>query len=393
MVELTKEEEEILDGSLGEALAEAMKVVVKVGEALEAEKLVPISHAHVSGISYKNIGEAGLDFLSSLAEMGAKVMVPSTINPAVMDVEKWREMGVTENVAEKQRAILNALKSMGFKLTLTCTPYLYERVKRGSQVAWAESNAVLYGNSVCGLMTNREGGPLALMEALVGRAPYTGYRLKERRKPDFVLDVCSIRDKIRDKFLYPALGYYLGLSASEYTPAIRGLRPEDLTNEKLKAMLAAAGASGSLTFVHIEGLAPQVPAESVQVERPNISDLLSCLPAPFSDEGDVLMGCPHLSPSELAWLAEIVSKYGKPKRRVIVFSARQSLRYASHAIRLLRSMGIEVYFDTCMVVADLHAMGVSECTVDSAKAAYYLASQGYDVRLFSRRDIRRVLYG
>lgn len=380
----------MLNGEMGEAVAKAMKVVVKVAEALDASRLIRIEHAHISGVSYKNIGDSGLRLLKQMAELGARVSVPSTVNPAGMDLDRWREMGVSESFARKQLEIIVTLEKMGFKTTMTCTPYLYEKVKRGSQVAWAESNAVLYANSVCGLYTNREGGPLALMEAIVGRAPLVGYRLKENRAVTTIVDVSSIRKELDRLQLYPLLGYYIGLSVGQGVPLIVGLRAP-LSVSNLKLMLAAIGTSGSLALVELRKTHTHEHAERITIS--SVKELLTHSPAELSDEGTVMMGCPHLSPGELTYIARIAAKYGKPRRRVVLFTARAAERYSPRAVNILKARGFEIYRDTCMVVSDLRSMGVDKVLVDSAKAAYYLLSQGYDVGMFLRKDLKEILYG
>jgi len=387
-MELTHEEEEILNGRHGEELAKVLEVIVKVGEALEAKRLVNVTHAHISGISYKNIGDAGLEFIEKLASSTLRVSIPATVNPAGMDIKKWRKMGVKQEFAEKQLRILGSLRKLGFKMLLTCTPYLYEKIPPGSQVAWAESNAVLYANSILNLYTNREGGPLALLEAIVGKAPLYGYRLEENRRPGLVIDFSDIKRTIKERELYQAIGYYVGTIAKFEVPLIKNYPSSLLQPDNVKLFLAAVGASGSVALVRFHG-----EGGNLERYRPNIDDVYSALPADFSDEGTILMGCPHLSAREIRWLADIVKRWGKPKRRVIIFTARVLENSMYKDIVALSRAGIEVYFDTCMVVADLKSMGVDKPLVDSAKAAYYLSSQGYDVRLFSRKDILRVFYG
>ncbi|NAZ39364.1 MAG: DUF521 domain-containing protein, partial [Acidilobus sp.] len=166
---LTREEERVLAGEEGWAKAKALEVVVKVGEALGAERLQPIVHAHASGVSYYNIGEPGRRLLEDLASSGARFSVPTTVNPIGFDLDAPSSLTIAEidnRLVEGQRAIVRALASMGARLTFTCTPYYIPDVSglsRGASVAWGESSAVVYANSVLGLRTNREGGPLALM--------------------------------------------------------------------------------------------------------------------------------------------------------------------------------------------------------------------------------------
>jgi len=191
---LTKEEEAILAGEHGEARRIALEAIVKVGEALGAERLVPIRHAHVSGVSYGTIGEAGLRFLEDLASRGARVTVPTTVNPIGFDLEDPERVARLPGVRldpefiRGQQAVLAALRAMGARATLTCTPYYTPDVaglglRAGDSVAWGESSAVAYANTVAGLRTNREGGPLALLAAIAGRTYYWGMHVPEERAP------------------------------------------------------------------------------------------------------------------------------------------------------------------------------------------------------------------
>jgi predicted aconitase len=169
---LTKEEQRMFDGELGEASRESMEILVALGKIFGAEGMIPITSAQVSGVSFKTIGQAGLDYLSDLSRKGAKVNVPTFLNPAGMDREQWREMGIPEAFAKKQIEVLDAFSSMGIMKTCTCAPYnIGIRPKKGEHIAWAESSAVAFANSILGARTNREGGPSALAAAICGVTP------------------------------------------------------------------------------------------------------------------------------------------------------------------------------------------------------------------------------
>ena len=385
MVYLSREEVEILNGERGEGSALAMKAVVKVAEVLRAPKLVKVSSAHISGVSYKNLGEEGAEFLEELASKGVRFSVPTTVNPAGFDLEAYGEMRVGVEEYELQMRIVRALTLMGARVTLSCTPYLINPPSFGEHLAWAESNAVLYANSVIGARTNREGGPLSVLEAIVGRAPYVGLHTDEGRAPTILVDSSRVRDFVERTGAFSALGYLVGAESKVGVPLlVNGPRNLGIP-ENLRLFLAAVGASSSIGMVLVEGVSPEFKrAEGLEQITLEEGDLRSVLERWSSEDYDaVVLGCPHLSPGELAELASRL-KGSKVRKRVLVFTSRWSAARAAEAIAALKSSGVEVYMDTCMVVGNLSALGVRKCATDSAKAAYYLSNQGYQVLLAPR---------
>ncbi len=385
-MELTSYEEKALDGEYGEAVRLAMRAVVKVGEALGAERLVPVTWAHVSGISYKNIGDAGLEFLEELAAKGARVSVRTTVNPAGMDMEHWREMGVDEGFAEKQARVVKALISMGVEAALTCTPYLYGKVGLGEHLAWAESNAVLYANSILGARTNREGGPLALFEAIVGRAPYVGLHTDEGRRASLVVDFEDVRDLVAQGY-HQAAGYLLGRIAGKRVAVAKGLPP--MGSWEAKLFLAAVGASGGTGLVYIPGVSPEEPrivegAEEVPVDKRDMEEVLEY----FNGKPEAAaLGCPHLSSRELEDIVSYIERRGGARRPLVLFTARALKGRLGDLEKRAEKAGARIFYDTCMVVSPLRSFLGSGVAVDSAKAAYYLSAQGYAVKLMSRREL------
>ena len=187
-MELTKEEIEMLEGKHGKAVQKAMEILTTLGDIYNAERMVEVTSVQISGVSYANLGEPGLKFLRKLAEDG-KARVLTTLNPAGMDLEEWHKLGIPEDFAEKQLEVIDAFKSMGVITTATCTPYLVGNVPHyGDHIAWAESSAVAYANSVIGARSNREGGPSALAASLTGRTPMYGLHLEENRKPEITIE-------------------------------------------------------------------------------------------------------------------------------------------------------------------------------------------------------------
>uniref|UniRef100_A0A7J3X8V7 Phosphomevalonate dehydratase large subunit n=1 Tax=Thermofilum pendens TaxID=2269 RepID=A0A7J3X8V7_THEPE len=389
---LTREEELALEGYYGEALSIAMRVVVKVAEVSGAERLVPIKHAHISGISFRNIGEEGLEFLESLASKGARFAVPTTINPGAFDLEKRAEMNVEEDAARGQLRILEALKRMGAKPTLSCTPYLYERISFRDHLAWSESNAVLYANSVVGAMTNRDGGPLALFEAIAGRAPLSGLHLEENRVPSLLVDFSAIRSRLLESGLIGVAGLVTGRIAGSDVPLVCGLSFG--SEDEVKLYLAAVGATGGTGLVLLEGLSPDLKHlrfSEHELERFAVDwSAVEAELERYSGAGDgvAVVGCPHLSRRELAEILDWVRRHGGAKRRLILFASRAAVEGLE-----LSEPSVEVYADTCMVVSDLPKYAGRSVVTDSGKAAFYLASQGNAVRLVSRGELLRYVVG
>ncbi|MEE9593783.1 MAG: aconitase X, partial [Candidatus Hydrothermarchaeales archaeon] len=205
---LTKEEEEILDGELGEGHKKAMELLVALGDIKGADKFVDIERAHVSGVSYLTIGDPGLELLEEWASTGVKAGVLTTTNPVGLDLEAWQELGFPERFALKQGEILRAYETMGVRSSCTCTPYLTDNVpKRGEHIAWAESNAVAYSNSVLGARTNRESGISALSAAILGKVPNYGLHLDENRRATSEIIVDA---DLEDPFDYSAMGFCIG---------------------------------------------------------------------------------------------------------------------------------------------------------------------------------------
>ncbi|MBU4246298.1 MAG: aconitase X catalytic domain-containing protein, partial [Nanoarchaeota archaeon] len=176
-MQLTKEETEMLAGKHGRAAQKSMEILVALGEIFGAKRLVPITSVQVAGVSYHNLGDAGLEYLSELAKDG-KVRVKTTLNPAGMDLIDWKKLGITKEFAQKQLKVIDSFKKLGIEITMTCTPYLAGNTpKTGEHIAWSESSAVCFANSVLGAKTNREGGPSALASAIVGKTAEYGLHL------------------------------------------------------------------------------------------------------------------------------------------------------------------------------------------------------------------------
>jgi hypothetical protein len=367
---LTQEEESILEGDSGPTLKKAMEILTTLGDIYGADSLIPVKSAQIAGVSYKTIGDAGLEWISDLE---GTVVVPSILNPAGMDLERWQEMGVDAKFASKQASIIEAYRRLGVRCECTCTPYHIDKelAAFGDHLAWSESSAISYANSVIGARTNREGGPSALSAALIGKTANYGYHLDENRIPTIGFEVdCKLTGAD-----YGALGCLAGAEAGSGVPMFR-LRSKPSDTE-LKALGAAMAASGAVALYHVEGVTPEsgqqeFPDETIIIERRQIDDVFDegCGKECGNEPDLVALGCPHYSASELEEAARLLEDHTLAKEVWICTSRR--VRDANPGlVRRIEDSGAKVFVDTCMVVSP--ATDRFGCVLtDSGKAFKYV---------------------
>src|SRR3989338_11632621 len=279
---LTKEEEQILDGEQGNAAQKSMKIVVNLGEIYGAKRLIPVSSVQVAGVSYDNLGDAGLEYLAELAKDG-QVKVLTTLNPAGMDLMNWKNLGISEDFAEKQEKVIQAFAKMGILTTCTCTPYFIGNLAHyGEHIAWSESSAVTFINSVVGARTNREGGPSALAAAIIGKTPEYGLHITEERKPDIHFNVTAKVNTLPD---FGALGYFIGKNCAGKIPYITGIDSAD--TDVLKSFSGSVVTYFSKPIFHIKGITPEasefeIPSEKIEVNKKDLDESYKAL----NDETD-----------------------------------------------------------------------------------------------------------
>ena len=380
---LTDEERSMLQGDQGKGVRKAMEIVVALGTIYGADDLVPVSHVQVSGVSYKNLGDAGLEFLREWAEQGARVRVPTTLNPAGMDLRHWRELGFPADFATQQQAVLDAFTAMGIQAICTCTPYLVGYApKLGDHIAWGESSAISYANSVLGARTNREGGPGALAAAIVGRTARYGLHLDENRVPTHLVDV---RCPVRSSSDWSALGYLVGKRVANGVPYLHGLDDTACDATHLKLFGAAMAASGAVALYHIEDITPESNLKS------QISDLKGEFAVDSLNEGYaalnradtssidlVWIGCPHASLEEIEQIADRLE--GKRLRSALWITAAHQVRDDAESRGLLARIevaGGRIVSDTCLVVAPVEALGFRSMATNSGKGAFYGPSHAH----------------
>lgn len=363
---LDLEDERILAGEKGETRQKMLELLVALGKVFGAEQLVPIKSAQVSGASYKTIGKYGLEWLASL---DAKAVVPAVLNPIGMARTRWEEMGIDPGFAKNQQAVVAAYERLGIRLDCTCTPYYLYSTGYGDHLAWSESSAVCYANSVIGARTNREGGPSALAAAIIGKTPCYGLHLDKNRVPQMVIDVHADTSgwTVAD---YGALGYHAGKIVGNRIPYYRGIRPEP---DQLKALGAAMAATGAVALYHVEGVTPDAQKnrydlsgiETVPVEQAEISRLFADFPVDA-----IALGCPHCSPAELAEIARLLS--GKVVTKPLyVFAAQGVIDKNVKVVDSIEKSGARVFADTCMVVSPVMEQ-YGSIMVNSGKALAYV---------------------
>lgn len=366
---LTKDEERILSGEEGYGRQKAMELLVALGTIYDADHLIPITSAHLSGVSYKTIGDGGISFLAEISR-DTRVEVPTTLNPAGMDLRRWKEMGVDEEFAERQLEIISYYERMGVIVSCTCTPYLtVNKPHQGDTISWAESSALSYANSVIGARTNREGGPGALAAAIIGKTPNYGLHITENRKPTII-----IKAKIKaGVFSHSLLGYAVGKIVSGGIPYFTGIHPNA---DELKTMAAAMASSGSVAMFHVEGLTPESNhfdlshLEKVEVTDEELKEVCESLTS-GTDPELIALGCPHLSIEEMRWLAAELAQAKKNKDVDVWFcTSRYMTEKCPRETEILERLG-KVVCDTCMVVAPIEKRYRFTGT-NSAKACCYL---------------------
>jgi predicted aconitase len=385
---LTEKEHRMLNGEEGYALRKSMEILVALGDIYGADRLIKVGSVQVAGVSYHNLGDAGLEFLNELAKDG-RVKVLTTLNPAGMDLENWRQLGISEEFAEKQNMVIDAFTKMGILISCTCTPYLIGNLPRyGEHVAWSESSAVTFANSVIGAKTNREGGPSALAAAFVGKTPCYGLHLDENRVPDIHVQVNAALAKFSD---WGALGYSVGKKAENKIPYITGIKDAEL--DELKSFCASVVTYGAKPLFYIQGITPgaerhQPPKEKVTIEDGDIKEAYEKINDEVVDIDFVCIGCPHCSIKEIAEIAELLKgKTVSPNTEFWVATSRFTKQLADKRgyTEVIERAGGKFACDTCMAVAPLKGRFKSVATT-SAKGCYYSRHNAMKTKMGSIKE-------
>ena len=362
-----------------------MRLVVRAAEATGATELIDVTRAHVDSCLYH--GEASIDFVDRLVDGGARVRIPTTLNVGGVDLLHPELNRGDATTVERGRLLMDRYRALGARPTFTCAPYqLAEaRPSRGEQVAWGESNAIAFCNSVLGARTNRYGDFIDIAAAITGRVPYVGLHRTDARRATLVLRLgADVPVSLRDAdVLFPVLGIVLGRRAGSAVAAIEGLPPGQ-SEDRLKALGAAAASSGSVAMFHVVGSTPEAATldEALLGKEPDAvaaiglaelraarDELGTAAPGP---PAAVSLGTPHASAAELQRYAALLGdRRVHPGVECLVSTGRDVLERQADAAARLRAAGVELLVDTCSYVAPVLRDRGGTVMTDSAKWAYY----------------------
>lgn len=406
MTVLTAIERDILDGSLGRGRAFAMRIVVAAARAAQAPRLREISAAHVDSCLFH--GRSSLDFVRRVSEDGARVWVPTTLNVGSLDLRHRDLVLADERFSRDARELMDSYVALGCQASFTCAPYqLPGRPGYGSHVAWAESNAIAFGNSVLGVRTNRYGDFLDVCAALTGRVPDAGLHVEANRAARAVFRVDPpVLSALDPALLAPLLGHYVGRATGQLVPAVLGLERVAVDEDWMKAFGAAAASSGAVALFHLVGITPDAPEltaatqglPAVLERTVSTADLHAaraelCTAELSSPLGGVSLGAPHLSSAELIAIAEELA--GRRVRvPTYVSTSRSCVAAVPEAAAALEASGVQIVLDTCTYITSIMQPAGAVLT-DSAKWAYYApANLGFQVVLASRSEcVRSAVFG
>jgi len=375
----------MLKGEKGPAARMAMSIVTRMAAVVGAKELMDITGAHIDSTIYT--GEAGLEFAERLASYGARVAVPTTLNVSGLDEHHWQEWPVPVEWARNAQRQMVAYQGMGCIPTWTCAPYQTElRPDFGQQIAWGESNAIVFANSVLGARTERYPDLLDICCAITGRVPAAGLHLTHNRAGEILINLVDVPEAIQhDEAFYPVLGYLIGKIVQDRIPVVMGLSVQPVEDD-LKAMGAAAASSGTVALFHIVGVTPEAPTlEAALQGRQPVREVDICLDDLRLARGElstaagegldmVVLGSPHFSLAEFRLLAPLLAgRRRHPQVQFLVTSSRIMTELAKKAgyLAALEAFGGKVTVDTCILATPMLPSSIQTLMTNSAKYAYY----------------------
>jgi predicted aconitase len=384
-MKLNERDRAMIGGELGSGMALAMRIVARTAEVMEAPGLIDVSSAHIDGCLYH--GQTSLDFVERFVEHGAKVAIRTTLNVGSLDLIHPELFHGDKQVESAAKRLMAAHLELGCEATFTCAPYqLARRPKLGEQVAWAESNAIVFANSVLGARTNRYGDFLDLAAAITGRAPYAGLHVTENRAARIVFEVEDFTHLRGRDIQFAALGLLIGKEAGSVVPAILGL-PPDTTEDELKALGAAAASSGAAALFHAVGITPEAPTlaaalqgrPAARTRRVSLQELLRIRSGLNSGRaGDTLvavsLGTPHFSMTEFDQLAGLLDQQTGPMRCDFYVNTSRFILWQLEETGLaqrLADRGVQIVVDTCTYITPVMKRMSGLVMTNSGKWAHY----------------------
>ena len=386
---LSDEEKKIRDGRQGEAARIALAVLVDLGELFGAEELMPVSQVHIDATLY--MVDAGLEFAEKMADEGGKVAVPTSLNPSAIDLRRWQEYGVSPEILPKHRRLEAAYLKMRAMPTWTCAPYQQGIIPRfGEQIAWGESNAIAFANSIIGARTNRYADLMDICAAIIGKVPRFGLHLTANRRAKLLIRIKDVSAAMfENEAIYPLLGYLLGEMAGDQVAAIAGI-PQNVKIDSLKGFCAAAACSGAVGLLHMVGITPEAQSLEMCLHGNKPGAVYDITPELIQKAEDqlwtvkneavdlIVTGCPHYSPAEFIRLVQRIK--GKKVHSSVVFWAFTSRSvYAwiknNGILKDLADAGAMVFTDGCPLQYPKESWHFEAAMTDSAKFANYCFSQ------------------
>jgi len=404
MLALSAQDQAMLDGAFGSGVALAMRIVARTANVMGARELIDISSAHIDGCLYH--GPASLDFVERFVEGDTRVAVPTTLNVGSLDLihpELYHGDKTTQRAAER---LMKAHLALGCESSFTCAPYqLKHRPKQGDQIAWAESNAIVFANSVLGARTSRYGDFLDLAAAITGRAPHAGLHITENRAARIVIQAPDFANLPSREVFFAALGFLLGEQAGATVAAIVGL-PPDSSEDELKALGAAAASSGAVALFHAVGITPEAPTldAALQGRAPaqtlSISiDQLVAVRRRLNQgrPGDPLiavsLGTPHFSVDEFEQLVELFALHAGPLQCDFYVNTSRFVLWqleTTGIAQVLAKRGVQIVVDTCTYITPVMKKLSGLVMTNSGKWAHYApANIGVSVAYGSMQECVR----
>jgi len=382
---LTDEEKKILKGEHGEPKRIAMKILARLGEAFGAERMIPVASAHLVACSYQITGEAGIEIYTRLVEQGARVSVPTTLDPSSMDFERWKKFKTPKEYVKRQIVISELLQKMGVIPTWSCTPYYFLNIPRfGQNLAWSESSAVIFANSVIGARTNRMSAYLDICAAIVGRVPYFGLHIPENRKGEILIELTSeLSDHFSDMY-FPVLGYLIGQVSEDKIPVINGISSASF--DQLKAFGAAAAATGSIALYHMVGITPEArnlneafqgtkPLKKIRIGIGDIQETMESMRTYTSGKIDIVaLGCPHASIEQMRRYAKLLKGKHVHKEVELWICTNEVVEFMAKKmgyIKTIERAGGRIMVGTCLNDCPLSKWNFRYLVTDSGKFTYY----------------------
>lgn len=376
-LQLNDEDKAILNGRDGPAAALAMRIICVMARQQGAEQLLSITRGHIDGCILAH--HANLLFAEKMQSLGAQVRVPTTINAISVDRQNWQNQGVPPDFGNQAARLADAYVSMGCQPSFTCAPYLLDNPPdQNEDIAWAESNAVVFANSVLGARTPKHPDYLDLYIAMTGRAPLSGVYLKDQRRPQQILDIDV--PKGADDAIWPLIGYLAGLRAADRIPLLRGLANEKPGKDGLKSLCAAFGTTSAAPMLHIEGITPESRlnphsnADQGFITRTDLAQVWVDLNQGPTEIDLIAIGSPHASVTECQKFAHLLNFRPIVIRTIITAGRNVIARLkADGTLQMLQASGVDVIADLCWcsITEPVFPSSARTIMTNSGKYAHY----------------------